>query len=346
MEKSEELFDGIENSLIVKYLANECSEAEKKEIEDWIQAQPTRKKEVESFKKIWEAKKEIDLKTRTDAAWNDVFNRIKIEETAKTVLRIYPISKQIMKVAASITFFLILTTAAIYFSGILETKQPLFTWNDKTTMPGEKCFITLSDSTKIVLNAGSKIKYPTRFTLSMREVFLEGEAYFEVAHNASKPFIVHTNNILTTVLGTKFNISAFAEEKEIAVSLVDGKVQISKEKADVAEKLVVLTPNQQLVYDMNEDVSRVGGFDLQKETGWKDNILVFDNEPLSKVFVELERSFGVKFELKNKSIANKKIKANFKNESVWTVANVISKATGLKYKSLKENNVLKKILFY
>jgi len=103
---------------------------------------------------------------------------------------------------------------------------------------------------------------------------------------------------------------------------------------------------QQLIYNKENETNKVKSFEEQSAVGWKDNILVFDNEPLEKVLIKLQRTFGVQFELTDKSFNSKKIKGNFKNASLWTITEVIKKATGLKYKSIKENNETKKIVFY
>ena len=175
---------------------------------------------------------------------------------------------------------------------------------------------------------------------------MEGEAYFEVTHDVIKPFIVHSGNISTTDLGTKFDVSAFPNEETIIVSLEEGKVEVSTNKSGTQKEDIILSPSQQLIYNKEKAISKIEQFDLEKTIGWKDNILVFDNEPLSKVLIPLERYFGVKFEIADQSLANRTIKANFKNNSFWTVTEVLKKATGLTYKTIQENNELKKIIFY
>lgn len=252
----------------------------------------------------------------------------------------------LLKYAASIAFLLVLVTGAIYLSGIFKQKPVVITWNEKQTAIGEKYITTLLDGTTITLNADSKLKYPIRFTNGTRDIYLEGEAYFEVQRDSSKPFIVHSGNLSTTVLGTKFNVSAFPNEKNIAVSLVEGSVKVAKEIAGTVENIVMLQPDQQLVYNKEKEIGTVGQFDLQDATGWKDNKLIFRKELFANVLVKLERAYGVKFELQDKSFSNQKITANFHNESLWTVSEALKKLTGLQYKIIKENNETKKIVFF
>ena len=260
--------------------------------------------------------------------------------------RIFIYQPIFIRIAASFAFLIILVAGTLFVVNVLKQRFISMAWNEKKTVMGEKSIITLLDGTKITLNADSKLRYPVRFGEQSREVSLEGEAYFEVTRDANKPFVVHTGNVSTTDLGTKFNVSAFTNEETIVVSLEEGKVEVSTNKSGTQKEDIVLLPTQQLIYNKDKETSKIDLFDSQKTIGWKDNILVFDNEPLSKVLIPLERYFGVKFEIADQSFANCIIKANFKNESFRTVTEVITKATGLKYKTIAENNEIKKIVFY
>ncbi|MGD1043944.1 MAG: FecR domain-containing protein [Bacteroidota bacterium] len=252
------------------------------------------------------------------------------------------------RIAASIAALVFLVAGGLFVSHHLKQKSDVTAWNEKKTVMGEKVILTLLDGTKVTLNADSKLKYPVRFGEESREVSLQGEAYFEAAHDDTKPFIVHSGGVTTTDLGTKFNVKAFPDENNVTVSLEDGKVKVRAGTTETQKNTreILLAPTQQFVFDKENEISTVETFDLQKAIGWKDNILIFDNEPLSKVLVPLERYFGVKFEIANPALANRIVKANFKNESFWTVVTVMEKATGLTYKTDKDNNEIKKIVFY
>ena len=250
------------------------------------------------------------------------------------------------RIAASFAVLTILVVGALFVVHHLKQRAGSTSWNEKKTVMGEKSIVTLLDGTRITLNAGSKLKYPVRFGEDSREVILEGEAYFEVAHNANKPFIVHSGNISTKDLGTKFDVCAFPNEATIAVSLEEGAVEVSAAASGARSREIVLSPAQQFVYNRENETSTIDSFDFQKTIGWKDNILVFDNEPLSKILLPLERYFGVKFEIAEPAFTNRTIKANFKNESLWTVVKVLEKATGLTAKTTKENNEIKEVVFY
>jgi ferric-dicitrate binding protein FerR (iron transport regulator) len=251
-----------------------------------------------------------------------------------------------LKAAASFAVILILAAGVVSLVNILKQRSVSSAWNEKKTVMGEKSIVTLLDGTKITLNADSKLKYSSHFGEETREVSLEGEAYFEVARDESKPFVVQSGKVSTTDLGTKFDVSAFPQEETIIIALEEGKVEVSMTRSGAGGGDIVLSPTQQLIYNKKKETSSIEPCDLQKAIGWKDNVLIFDNEPLSKVLIRLERYFGVTFEIADQSLAARTVKANFKNESFWTVAEVLEKATGLTYKTVQENNQLKKIVFY
>jgi transmembrane sensor len=247
--------------------------------------------------------------------------------------------------AASFVLLLLLATGAFIITDLMKQSSVSLAWDEKRTAMGEKTIVTLLDGTKITLDADSRLKYPAHFGDGSREVYLEGEAYFEVIHDPKKPFIVHTGDVSTTDLGTKFNVNAFPNDENIIVSLEEGIVGVSMHGSAAKKGDVILAPTQQLIYNKGKETNTVETFNLQKATGWKDNILIFDNEPLSKVLISLERSFGVKFELADQRFAHCIIKANFRNESFWTVTEVLMKATGLTYTTVKENNEITKVVF-
>jgi transmembrane sensor len=319
------------HSIIQKFLSGETSEKEKHLLNRFYDSYDN---EITEF----EPKKEEIFK-----------NQLKKDVFAAAGITIKPkrsISPAVFRYAAAIAFLIILSSAVLYFLKIGREKKQEFTWLEKITEYGQKASIELTDGTKIILNAGSKLKYPEKFIGNQREVFLEGEAYFSVAHDPIKPFIVHTGEVYTTVLGTKFNVKNFDNEQDIAISLIEGKVKVTKETHNEKQTELVLKPMQQIILNKADENQIVGSFDPEEETGWKDNILVFNNVAFEKVLTRLERNFGVKFELKDNSFRNIKIKADFQNESLDTIVKSLAKLTGLQYKTEKNVNSPMKIIFY
>ncbi len=249
------------------------------------------------------------------------------------------------KAAASIAFLLFLALSISYALLPKNNNRSIASLEEKITKSGQKSIITLFDGTKIILNANSMLKYPHHFSKSSREVYLIGEAYFEVAHDTTRPFVVKSGKVSTTVLGTKFNICAFPEDKNIKVSLVEGKVLVSGNVKDQKAHSFYLAPKQQFVFNKVNNTRKIKGFNILEEIGWKDNKYVFKNTPIKKVFKNLSRSFGVKFALTGDN-NNKRITANFYNASFWTIVKTIKSVAKLNYSVVYEDKNIIEIKFY
>lgn len=157
--------------------------------------------------------------------------------------------------------------------------------------------LTLSDSTKVWINAATKLQFPLAFTGNTREVTLSGEAYFEVKHDASKPFIVHSGDLDVKVLGTSFNIKAYDNEP-LQASLVTGRV----EAALKAQQPLTLTPGQ--AARQNGSRLTTSSFDEKYTLAWIKGYYYFNSEPLSQINYTVERWFGLSFSYEDPAIAN------------------------------------------
>lgn len=155
---------------------------------------------------------------------------------------------------------------------------------------GKRSEITLADGTHIWLNSGSQLSYPSRFKTNSREVYLTGEAFFDVTADANKPFYVMTHDFKIKVLGTKFNVSSYSEDRTIQTVLLKGKVSAGKNK--LFAETIDLYPGERIVYDKEGDSIAKGKVDVQLYTSWINGYLIFDNEPTTEVFKKLERYYN------------------------------------------------------
>jgi len=164
---------------------------------------------------------------------------------------------------------------------------------------GKKSQLTLSDGTKVWLNAGSRMAFPTKFRGNKREVFLEGEGYFEVAHNEKLPFYVNTDEIAIKVLGTKFNISAYGSDKLIETVLIDGRVAISERAVLLfMKKESILVPNQKASYNRNERSMIINEEpNVEYAIAWTEGWFKFQRQSIDEVLKKLERYYNVKIVL-------------------------------------------------
>ena len=204
---------------------------------------------------------------------------------------------------------------------------------------GKSSVVHLSDGTTVCINAGSKLMFPQTFQGKERKVFLTGEAYFEVEKDKKHPFVVSTNNINVTVLGTQFNVRDNVSEDELEVVLVEGEVSLKE--SNVLSTLrgeYKLTPNQKAVYSKQANSTRIeSDIDTRYYTSWKDGLLMFKRESIVSVFLRLSKYYNVEF------VSDKKVELNSSftgkldiTRSLEDVLNVVSDVAPIKFRI--ENN--------
>jgi len=192
---------------------------------------------------------------------------------------------------------------------------------------GARTHFQLPDGTKGWLNSGSTLKYATNF-LGNRKVQLSGEAWFEVIHNKDKPFVVSTPALDVQVLGTKFNVAAFLNEKVTEVVLQEGKVQVDgTDKKFTAE----LKPNERFIYDALLKTSTIQNVNAVQFSAWKDGLLVFRNEPLSEVLNRIGRWYNVEIVMTDPMLQKFRYRATFQEEQIEEVIRLISLTAPIEY---------------
>ena len=161
---------------------------------------------------------------------------------------------------------------------------------------GKTSEVMLSDGTKVFLNAGSRLIYPESFSGKTREVFLVGEAFFDVKHDQNHPFIVQLSDLRVKVLGTRFNISAYASDKVIETVLAEGKVNIEKNDAGIFDKALEMTPNHLASFDRTSKETSLTKVNTENYILWTAGILKFESTDLNHITKRLERFYNIRFE--------------------------------------------------
>ena len=202
----------------------------------------------------------------------------------------------------------------------------------------ENRVIFLPDGSTVFLSPGSRLNYPSTFDgLKKREVYLQGQAYFDIKHNATRPFVVHTGKVETTVLGTAFNIKAKQDEKDITVTVTRGKVRVS----DPHKTLGVITPQQQIRYNTEKETATLSRVKNNSFLDWKNQDLFIDNLTLTEAAKLLEEQYKIKIIIKDSSIMEQRFTATFpKNEKLEEAVKSISEFNGLSYSIDRENQLL------
>jgi ferric-dicitrate binding protein FerR (iron transport regulator) len=208
----------------------------------------------------------------------------------------------------------------------------------KQNKKGERTSFYLPDSTKVFLNAGSSLRYPSQFSNDAREVTLVGEAYFDVAHDVHKKFSVKSGELVTVVHGTAFNVRAYHEEKRIAVSLNRGRVSVHSQEKTLQDISYEMFPGEKL--EVTEDFMQAqkSTFDPALEFGWKDGLLVFNDANLNTFTTLIELWYGVSVKVVGETNKDDwKINGKFKKESLENVLKSLEFSRGISYKIINDS---------
>lgn len=214
--------------------------------------------------------------------------------------------------------------------------------NEVVVPYGKKSQLLLADGTKVWLNAGSRMAFPSEFNGTQRTVFIEGEAYFEVVHNTAQPFVVNARDVAVKVLGTRFNISAYSADETVETVLLEGKVALSDNSSKVlSKKEVILTPNQKALFGKASRQFDVGIVsDSELYTAWTSGWFRFSQESLFSVMRKLERYYNVQFVCDRDFSSGDLISGKLDlKDSLEQVMLALSDVAGIEYR-IDENNVM------
>ncbi len=179
---------------------------------------------------------------------------------------------------------------------------PKLTYNILTVPRGGEYQLLLEDGTKVYLNSDSKLKFPVRFGSKERKVWLEGEGYFEVTKDSSRPFVVKAGGMNIEVLGTSFNVSSYEEDINVYTTLVSGKVKVTDMYS--TGKYCVLEPGKQAIYSKNTNLLKTKDVDIDLYTSWKDGYYKFENKSLDEIMKLMSRWYNIEVFYRNKDLKN------------------------------------------
>ena len=200
--------------------------------------------------------------------------------------------------------------------------------------------IILPDGSAIFLNADSRVKYSINGENDIREVFLEGEAWFDVEKNKDKPFLVHTPFYDVKVTGTQFNIKAYETDNSLTTTLEKGQIILQSTANYKLAENIVINPGEQVTLDKDSKELTITNVNTKWVSSWKDNKLVFVNMYLKELVVLLERKYGVDIEIKNKEILDLHFDGTIKNESIIEFLNIIQTTLPINYKIIGQKVVI------
>ena len=308
---------------LTNYLAGECTPAERLEIEVLIQADIEVESTYNDLKKVWDnvGPQLNDDAYNVDSAWVNVSNHINkkpvVADSHKFIKK--PIVR-LVRYAAGIAavFLLAFTVYQVFYNNTLTTKS----FASGNTVSSA---LRLADGSSVILNAGSEVKYPEKFGSHGREVYFWGEAFFEIAPDPARPFVIETGDARIKVLGTSFNVKAYPESGITEVVVNSGTVlfyHVDNNNSILGQ--IILQKGEKGIYNRTtHELAKIINSDLNF-ISWKTGVLVFNKTPLDEVMDVIGDKYGVKFHSENIKLSQLKLTATFDNESLDSVLEVLS----------------------
>lgn len=326
-------------TLLTKKLSGEISPEELAEFNSLVAGNASFKYEYESIQSYW---------SRADEPYDNVvtiFDSIKrkagieIDNEPVRVVELNGPKKKTLwpRTIAAAAAILALITAGFYFlkpKGIAETTNGVILTQLKTNS-GATATVRLPDGTSVTLNAATVLKYPKAFAGNTREVYLSGEAFFDVAKDHSHPFIVHTNRSDIRVLGTAFNIKSYDNDSLFEATLFRGSIQASVRNQPGNN--ILLKPSDKLVigdagYFLSKE-THLESDTTNIETAWMHNKVIFKDQPFGLLANSLSRKYGVNIIFKNNDLKPVKLTGEFDKENISQVLASLKVVAKFKYKT-------------
>lgn len=254
--------------------------------------------------------------------WGEIDHKIKGKAKAR---------RSFLKIAAIVSL-LIISSAILYKVSlpILDRQKIIVV----KTNEGQRRTVTLADGSIVRMNANSSLSFPEKFAADIREIALTGEAFFEVEKDPSRPFVVTSGNIETTVLGTEFNIRAY-RDADIDVTVTEGKVKVTRSEDPLphATEGLVLIPGQQALFSIKDKSLTRQEVNVKHYIAWQEKELDFESTPFREVLKILERTYQTKIELTPGSSKEEcLVKARFRNKDLESILKGLQRLLSFDYK--------------
>ncbi len=360
--------------LAARSLSGEATPEQQMELEQALQADPSLNYVMEVMQAVWASQPAVDPEY-AESRYKSLIAELRSSnprqfETNDPVLtaddrvddlNIVPIFRRWKTWAYSLTAAAALIVAGIFYFQGPESNAPANApalAQEVSTKNGSKTSLILPDGSKVWLNAGSKLVYDKQFGQKLREVRLTGEAYFDVAHDKTRPFIIHTEQMDIRVLGTAFNVKCYPGEGKTEAALVRGSIEVTMRNRN--EKFV-LKPNEKLVLNSPTSATQIEGQAATVkavsksplvviapltpsvedeaviiETSWLENKLIFQDETFQEVATKMERWYGVTIRFAEPSLGRIRLTGSFENENINQALTALQYIARFKYHMEKD----------
>ena len=321
------------HQLIAKYFAEDISSEEMSQLRGWLDASAENKMLFDDLKQEWDNLELFSSSKDKTRVLNNVKERIRTEDkkSGKTVRKLF--YGNWYKLAASVALTLSLGSLAWYQISEPFSKLNTIGYEVKECKAGEQSDYLLADGSQIVMNGDSRVKYKANLPGTERNIYLEGEAFFDVARNEQKPFVINMDGANVKVLGTSFNVKAYPEDETMETSVLTGKVAFTPTKGILKKEKesILLIPGKKGV--INQKKNRIDKLDVenQLDIDWMKKKLNFSNTALADLTKSLYRMYGMKFKFTDNSLRDLKITASFENEKLEEIMKILELTSEFSY---------------
>ncbi len=240
---------------------------------------------------------------------------------------------ELIKIAAVVA----ITLGGSYFYYQSSLEKELMAMQTITVPAGQRINITLVDGTNVWLNARTSLSYPVKFGKNNRQVVLDGEAYFDVTKDKSKPFIVQTDNYNVEVLGTQFDVNAYSETGEFETTLMSGSVKVAS-ASDSTQKITLKPNSKVFLQDGKLHVTAVDDYNPYR---WKEGLICFKNETFTSIMKDFEKYYGLTIQVKNKNVFKYVYTGKFRQtDGIDYALRVLQKDIKFTYQRDDENQII------
>jgi ferric-dicitrate binding protein FerR (iron transport regulator) len=278
---------------LIKYITGNCSAEESEKVRSWINEAEENKTEFIRMKNLYTLSGERIPQSDLKSEFILLNRKLKPERTRKMLVW------EMMKYAAIIAVSVISTYFIIGRKG--EPVNPPLACNEVIVPKGQISEYVFADGTHVWMNSGSRLRFPVNTGDSRREVILEGEAYFDVARDENRPFLVRTGSVDVKVQGTSFNVQCYPDMDKVETTLVEGSIEILNE---AGKSLALLKSGEQLRFTKHDMSGKILNVDTAPYQAWRDGKLIFRDMPLGEIAASLERWYNVRIIFASEKIRN------------------------------------------
>src|SRR5437016_9776290 len=314
--------------LLERYLAGETSARDAEIVRAWLAEDAAHAQLLADLRPIKHVANDTPPPTSVDAAWMQAVKTLGLRRKPRVLRRL-------LMVALAAAAVLI----AVIGGGRVLRRAPQ--WKEYATAPAQRMVIRLQDGTQVTIAPKSRVRYTAGFGRAHRDLYLDGEAYFQVAPDSQRPLRVHTSGSVTEDLGTAFVVRAYADQVATEVVVAEGRVALWRADTTAASRPALLLGARDLGrVEPGGGATVRRGVDLARQLAWTRGVLSFDGTPLGEVVRTLERWYNVEIRVADSALAARRLTATFQHESIDLVLQRIALTVGLRVEHVDGSVIL------